>query len=112
MAVGWDGGVNPCLPLLHSNQHYLNGLDRRARRWIVGSLHERSLVDLWHTPDYLDFRARVQAFDFAPCTSCDGCPLSETNEEACFGNGFPTCGGCLWAQGFVQCPQGGSRITD
>lgn len=103
-AVGWDGGVSPCLPLLHSNHNYLNGLDRHARRYIVGNVNERSLADLWQDPEYVAFRARVQAFDFAPCTICDGCPLSETNEEDCYGNGFPTCGGCLWAQGYVQCP--------
>jgi len=28
----------------------------------------------------------------------------EHNEEDCFGNEHPTCGGCLWAQGFIQCP--------
>jgi len=103
-AVGWDGGVSPCLPLLHSNHNYLNGLDRHAQRYTVGSIHERGLLDLWAEPEYVAFRARVQAFDFAPCTICDGCVLSETNEEDCYGNGFPTCGGCLWAQGFVQCP--------
>lgn len=103
-AVGCDGGVSPCLPLLHSNHNYLNGLDRHARRYVVGNINERSLPELWHAPEYAAFRARVQAFDFAPCTICDGCPLSETNEEDCYGNGFPTCGGCLWAQGFVQCP--------
>ena len=67
-------------------------------------LDERPLVDLWRGPEYVAFRAKVQAFDFAPCTICDGCALSETNEEDCYGNGFPTCGGCLWAQGYVQCP--------
>lgn len=103
-AIGYDGGVSPCLPLLHSNHNYLNGLDRHARRYVVGNVNERSLPELWHAPEYVAFRARVQAFDFAPCTICDGCPLSETNEEDCYGNGFPTCGGCLWAQGFVQCP--------
>ncbi len=104
VAVGWDGGVSPCLPLLHSNHNYLNGLDRHARRYVVGNINEHSLADLWQAPEYVEFRKRVQAFDFSPCTSCDGCPLSETNEEDCYGNGFPTCGGCLWAQGFVQCP--------
>lgn len=103
-AIGWDGSLSPCLPLLHSNHSYLNGLSRYARRYVVGNINERSLTDLWHDPAYVAFRAKVQAFDFAPCTICDGCPLSETNEEDCYGNGFPTCGGCLWAQGFVQCP--------
>ncbi|GAB4414691.1 MAG: tungsten cofactor oxidoreductase radical SAM maturase [Anaerolineae bacterium] len=103
-AIGWDGGLSPCLPLLHNDRSYLNGLGRYARRYIVGNVNERSLSDLWNDPAYVAFRAKVQAFEFAPCTICDGCPLSETNEEDCYGNGFPTCGGCLWAQGFVQCP--------
>ena len=103
-AIGWDGGLSPCLPLLHSSHSYLNGLSRYARRYIVGNINERSLANLWNDPAYVAFRAKVQAFEFAPCTICDGCPLSETNEEDCYGNGFPTCGGCLWAQGFVQCP--------
>jgi MoaA/NifB/PqqE/SkfB family radical SAM enzyme len=103
-AIGWDGGVSPCLPLLHSNHNYLNGLDRHARRYLVGNINEHSLSDLWQASEYVTFRARVQAFDFSPCTICDGCPLSEKNEEDCYGNEFPTCGGCLWAQGFVQCP--------
>lgn len=104
LAVGWDGSVSPCLPLLHSNHSYLNGLDRYSRRYIVGNVNERPLPEIWQDPAYTAFRARVQAFDFAPCTLCDGCALSETNEADCYGNGFPTCGGCLWAQGFVQCP--------
>jgi hypothetical protein len=24
--------------------------------------------------------------------------------EDCYGNAFPACGGCLWAQGIIQCP--------
>jgi hypothetical protein len=30
--------------------------------------------------------------------------LLESNEEDCYGNTFPVCGGCLWAQGVIQCP--------
>lgn len=33
-----------------------------------------------------------------------GCEMSEANEEDCLGNTFPACGGCLWAQGIIQCP--------
>jgi hypothetical protein len=46
----------------------------------------------------------VQRFDFSPCAYCGGCDLSKGNETDCIGNTFPTCGGCLWAQGIVQCP--------
>lgn len=102
--VGWDGGVSPCLPLLHNQASYLYRRERFARRYIVGNLADQPLDVLWNRPDYLDFRRRVQAFDFSPCTLCGGCDLSEANEEDCFGNNFPTCGGCLWAQGVIQCP--------
>jgi len=67
-------------------------------------VNERKLRELWNEPAYLAFRERVQTFDFSPCTFCGGCNLSEINEEDCFGNTFPTCGGCLWAQGVIQCP--------
>jgi dihydroorotate dehydrogenase subfamily 1 len=42
--------------------------------------------------------------DGEACTSCGACELMNNNEEDCFGNKFPTCGGCLWAQGVIQCP--------
>jgi MoaA/NifB/PqqE/SkfB family radical SAM enzyme len=103
-AVGWDGGLSPCLPLLHSHASFLNDYARFTRRWIVGNVQERKLDDLWNTPEHLAFRERVQAFDFSPCTFCGGCDLSQTNEADCLGNTFPTCGGCLWAQGVIQCP--------
>jgi len=31
-------------------------------------------------------------------------PTNRCNLEDCFGNSAPTCGGCLWAQGLIQCP--------
>jgi MoaA/NifB/PqqE/SkfB family radical SAM enzyme len=102
--VGWDGGFSPCLPLLHDHSSYLRDRERTSRRFIVGNLAERSLPDLWHAPEHLAFRARVQDFAFAPCTFCGGCDCSLSNEEDCFGNPFPTCGGCLWAQGIIRCP--------
>jgi MoaA/NifB/PqqE/SkfB family radical SAM enzyme len=103
-AIAWDGSLSPCLPLMHDHEGYLNRRLRRSRRYVVGNLVTHDLLDLWNHPDYVDFRQRVQAFDFAPCTVCGGCDLSEANEEDCYGNTFPTCGGCLWAQGVIQCP--------
>ena len=46
----------------------------------------------------------LRAFSPTPSVFFGGFGLSETNEEDCFGNPFPTCGGCLWAQGVIQCP--------
>jgi MoaA/NifB/PqqE/SkfB family radical SAM enzyme len=104
MAVCWDGGVTPCLALLHDHDSFLNGRERHSRRYHAGNLAERSLIDLWNDPAHVTFRKTVDSFDFSPCSYCGGCELSEKNEEDCFANNFPTCGGCLWAQGVVQCP--------
>jgi MoaA/NifB/PqqE/SkfB family radical SAM enzyme len=104
LAVGWDGGVSPCLPLLHTCASYLHGYARISRRYVIGSVHDQPLIAWWRDPAHREFRERVRTFDFSPCTICDGCLLSESNEHDCYGNAFPTCGGCLWAQGIVQCP--------
>jgi len=103
-AIAWDGSLSPCLPLLHSHVSFLNQQERVSRRYVVGKVTDRAVRDLWNAPDYVAFRERVQLFEFSPCTACGGCNLSETNEEDCFGNPFPTCGGCLWAQGMIHCP--------
>jgi MoaA/NifB/PqqE/SkfB family radical SAM enzyme len=104
-AISWEGKLSPCLALLHSHKNYFDGIERFSRRCAIGNVNEHSIKDLWEKPEYLSFRERVQAFDFSPCTYCSGgCPLFEENEKDCLGNSFPTCGGCLWAQGIVQCP--------
>lgn len=104
LSVAWDGGVSPCWPLMHAHTSYLHGKPRRAGRHVVGWLAQRSLAEIWADPEYMAYRERVQSFGFAPCTFCGGCELAEANEEDCFGNTFPACGGCLWAQGVIQCP--------
>lgn len=105
MSIAWDGNVSPCWPLMHTHTSYLKGNIRRSKKHLIGNVRERSLSDLWLDPDYLAYRERLHNFVFAPCTFCGGCDLSETNEEDCIGNEiFPVCGGCLWAQGIVQCP--------
>ena len=104
LSVGWDGTISPCLALLHPYITYLNGERRSVRRHVVGNLPEQNLKTIWNAPDYVAFRKRVQEFDFSPCTWCGGCEMAEKNEQDCFGNTFPACGGCLWAQGVIQCP--------
>jgi MoaA/NifB/PqqE/SkfB family radical SAM enzyme len=104
VAIRWDGEVSPCLPLLHDHKTFLYGYGRSLRHYEVGNVMGQDLFTLWNLPEYLSFRERVQKFDFSPCTLCGGCDLIEKNEEDCVGNTFPTCGGCLWAQGVIQCP--------
>jgi MoaA/NifB/PqqE/SkfB family radical SAM enzyme len=103
-AIIWEGSLSPCLPLLHSHKSYFEGTERSCRRYVVGNINELSIEELWNKPEYLSFRERVQAFEFAPCTYCGGCTFLWENEKDCLGNPFPTCGACLWAQGIIQCP--------
>jgi hypothetical protein len=67
-------------------------------------VREGDLFEIWNSKAYADFREKVKAFDYSPCHVCGGCSMLESNEEDCYGNAFPVCGGCLWAQGVIQCP--------
>jgi MoaA/NifB/PqqE/SkfB family radical SAM enzyme len=101
--INWKGNASPCIPLMYDAKSYVGWRERFSRSYRIGNVSETPLKDIWRDPQYLAFRERVQMFDFPPCAHC-GCQLSEDNEEDCYGNTFPTGGGCLWAQGIVQCP--------
>ncbi len=103
-AIGWDGSLSPCLPLLHNQISYLRERKRTMLRHIVGNVREHSLLDLWNEPAYIAYRERVQGFAFPACTFCGGCDMLDSNQEDCIGNEFPVCGGCLWSQGVIRCP--------
>jgi MoaA/NifB/PqqE/SkfB family radical SAM enzyme len=105
MSIAWNGDVSPCWPLMHTHMSYLHNKPRLSKKHVIGNVAEQALSDLWLSPDYIAYRERLHNFVFAPCTFCGGCDLSEENVEDCFGNTeFPVCGGCLWAQGIIQCP--------
>lgn len=104
MSIAWNGEVSPCWPLMHTHYSYLHGKKRLSVRHVVGNVHDASLQDIWLNPEYVAYRKRVQSFAFPPCTFCGGCDVSVSNQEDCFNNEAPVCGGCLWAQGLVRCP--------
>jgi MoaA/NifB/PqqE/SkfB family radical SAM enzyme len=102
--VRWDGRVSPCMGLLHPYTTYLYGNARKVRSHAFGDIRRSTLQKIWNSREYRAFRERVRDFEFSPCHICGGCTLVESNEEDCFGNAFPVCGACLWAQGVIQCP--------
>jgi MoaA/NifB/PqqE/SkfB family radical SAM enzyme len=104
ISIRWDGAVSPCLPLLHTHDSYLGDTLRTTHAFAVGKINDRSLMEIWNDPAYARLRERLQVFDFSPCAFCNSCEMAEANLEDCFGNTQPACGGCLWAQGFIQCP--------
>jgi MoaA/NifB/PqqE/SkfB family radical SAM enzyme len=103
-SIRWDGAISPCLPLLHTHRSYLDFRPRTSHAFAVANVNETSLAEAWSDPAYVDLRERLLAFDFAPCTICNSCDMADENLEDCFGSPTPACGGCLWAQGFIQCP--------
>jgi len=105
--VRWDGKVAPCAGLLHTHRTYLYGLERTVAACFFGDLAAAGaagLREIWDSEAYARFREKVRDFDFSPCHVCGGCTMLEKNEEDCYGNTFPACGACLWAQGIIQCP--------
>ena len=102
--IRWDGDVSPCMGLLHTADTYLNDHKRRIRHHSFGNVHEQSLDEIWNSEEYRSFRERVHAFQYAPCLFCGGCKQLEENTTDCVGSLAPTCGGCLWGQGFAVCP--------
>jgi MoaA/NifB/PqqE/SkfB family radical SAM enzyme len=104
LAIRWDGDVSPCLALLHDHKAYLYKYERLIRRHVFGNVHKQSIGSIWNQPEYLSLRARLREFNYSPCIFCGGCDYFQSNEEDCIGSPAPTCGGCLWAQGVIQCP--------
>ncbi|MFA6316837.1 MAG: radical SAM protein [Elusimicrobiota bacterium] len=105
VCVRWDGKVSPCMGLMHSHAVFFQRIKKDVRSHSFGDVSRQSLTDIWDSAEYASFREKVSAFDFAPCHVCGGCDLSAENQKDCDGNTFPAvCGGCLWAQGVVQCP--------
>jgi MoaA/NifB/PqqE/SkfB family radical SAM enzyme len=104
VAVAWDGGISPCIPLMHSYTCYVLGREKAIRRYTLGNVNDKALLHIYAGEEYRRFRARVVEFDFSPCADCGGCNLSESNEEDCYGNEFPVCGDCLWSRAIIQCP--------
>jgi MoaA/NifB/PqqE/SkfB family radical SAM enzyme len=103
-SIRWDGELSPCLPLLHTHESYLGHRLRKSHAYSIGNITQKRLDELWNDAGYLALRERLQEFDYPPCTYCNSSEMADSNLEDCYGNCAPTCGGCLWAQGLIQCP--------
>lgn len=102
--VRWDGAVSPCLPLLYEHTSYTPSWDRRSVPFLLGNIQQQTFRELWEDPRYRSLRKRLRERSFSPCVTCRDCWLSYDNLQDCMGYNHPTCGGCLWAEGLIQCP--------
>lgn len=99
-----DGNVSPCMALLHNGMTVVMQTERKVYHHSFGNVGTTSLKEIWDSEEYQEFRCRVKKFEFSPCMNCGHCNFPETNEEDCYGNVKPTCGACLWSEGFLSCP--------
>ncbi len=106
--VSWDGGVHPCYFLWHRYACYVGGIEKRVRPWVLGTLRERDILDIWNDEGSRSFRARVLGYRFPFCFDC-GFALcdyvgGEEFEQDCYIEQVP-CGSCLWCTGLFRCLQ-------
>ena len=99
-----DGGVFPCMQLLHNSYTYLYTERRKSYAYSFGNINDDDFRKIYASGEYTDFRARVKRFEFPCCTICLGCEDRKENLKDCMYNEAPTCGACLWAGGAIRCP--------
>ena len=99
-----DGGVFPCMQLLHNFYTYLYTERRKSHAYSFGNINSDDLRKIYGSEEYMEFRKRVKNFEFPCCTICLGCEDRKENLTDCMYNEAPTCGACLWAQGSIRCP--------
>ena len=92
------------MQLLRNAYTYLYTEKRKIKFASYGNVLNNTLGKIWNNTNYINFRQRVEKFEFPDCTLCDGCDDRLTNDTDCMYNTFPTCGACLWAQGIARCP--------
>ena len=92
------------MQLLHSSYSYLYEEKRKIYSHSFGNINEQSLSEIYNSDEYVRFRENVKNFDFPCCTECLGCDDRKENLTDCMYNERPTCGACLWAQGYIRCP--------
>ncbi|HEY8911218.1 MAG TPA: radical SAM protein [Desulfosporosinus sp.] len=104
--VRWDGEVSPCYRFLHSYPEYVFGRHKQITAHSFGSLREKSLFEVWTSPEFMRYRHNVLHGEYASCPDCqwvDGCDMVLHTDMDCLGNA-PSCGDCLWGRGMTVCP--------
>jgi len=106
--IAVNGDVMPCHFLWHSYACRVCNDEITVTKRIFGNLEQNSLVDIWNSEKYRDFRNEAGRYDYAPCWNCGAgpCPtlINAQDQYAndCFGSQVP-CGHCQWNLGGIRC---------
>jgi tungsten cofactor oxidoreducase radical SAM maturase len=104
--VRWDGKVAPCIYMAHGWRNTFYGVTKTINPVILGDLNKESLMDIWRSKNYAQFKFNL---DFMYYPSCPDCPLKDyctstlTNDMDCWGN-QPSCASCPYSRDMVRCP--------
>lgn len=104
IVLRWDGEICPCLPLLYDHASFVGSWEHKIASHSQGHIQRSSIRQAWSDAENMLLRERLLGKEFSPCLSCRDCWLSDDNQLDCMGYEHPTCGGCLWAEGFIACP--------
>ncbi len=104
--VSWNGNVHPCYFLWHQYGCHFFGRKKFVSAKSFGNARERSILEIWNSPEFRNFRDEVLAYDFPYCSNCNVVPCqyltAEEFEQDCYGNTVP-CGDCFWCMGMFNC---------
>ena len=106
--VSWDGRVHPCYFLWHQYNCYIGGIEKMVKPWVFGDLRESSILEIWNSDRFRNFRNEVRRYEFPFCFDC-GFALCNYVQDADFEQDCYTlkvpCGACLWCTGLFHCLQ-------
>jgi len=101
-----EGNIAPCYRFAHDGQEFVFGRKKKVKAYYFGNILEKSLIEIWHQNDYIDFRFRNYASRYPSCLDCDYvecCDYITTSEADCRAN-EPSCADCLWCRELIECP--------
>lgn len=101
-----NGAISPCFELAYTHNASYFGAERTHHSLHFGSIESHSLISIWQSERFRDFRSKFQYFDFPDCSACHEpamCSLRTDDVMDCCFNDSP-CGECLWAKNIIICP--------
>ncbi len=103
-----DGKVAPCMDFAYSHPMYVNMHLKMIREVIMGDLNRESLLDIWNSDKYMNFR-KIRENMPVNIPWCGDCPYSaldcfytKSNDMDCYGN-EPNCAECLYSVDIARC---------
>jgi putative metalloenzyme radical SAM/SPASM domain maturase len=104
--VSWQGKVSPCYFLWREFDCYASGWNQQVQSKVFGTLTDRSILEIWNSPEFADFRRSVLEYDYPACSGCGLAPCdyvqSPEFQQDCHIRSVP-CGACLWCAGVFNC---------